>query len=123
MDEYSVTNRAWASTMPIALTMQELRVVGSSYELEGYEHGDIAASLILVDAPPGSGPRLHRHPYAEIFVIASCRRLDMDDHVSTASDERESFLRRSAVDGAIRSPCTEGRGLSIVSELVKGERM
>jgi mannose-6-phosphate isomerase-like protein (cupin superfamily) len=69
MDERHVTNRPWASAMPIVLTMHALRSGGGSYELEGCAHGDIAASLIFVDGPPGSGPRLHRHPYAEIFVI------------------------------------------------------
>ena len=26
-------------------------------------------SFIVVDAPPGGGPRLHRHPYEEVFVV------------------------------------------------------
>jgi mannose-6-phosphate isomerase-like protein (cupin superfamily) len=26
-------------------------------------------SVIVVDAPPGGGPRLHRHPYEEVFVV------------------------------------------------------
>jgi quercetin dioxygenase-like cupin family protein len=25
--------------------------------------------LILVDAPPGDGPKLHTHPYEEVFVV------------------------------------------------------
>jgi mannose-6-phosphate isomerase-like protein (cupin superfamily) len=24
---------------------------------------------MVIDAPPGSGPKLHRHPYEEVFVI------------------------------------------------------
>ena len=23
----------------------------------------------MVDAPPGGGPKLHRHPYEEVFVV------------------------------------------------------
>ena len=42
---------------------------GSSRELEGYLHGETPASLIFFEGPPGSGPSLHRHPYAEIFVL------------------------------------------------------
>jgi mannose-6-phosphate isomerase-like protein (cupin superfamily) len=42
---------------------------GGSGEFQGFAYGDIGASLIIVDAPPGGGPRLHRHPYAEIFLI------------------------------------------------------
>ena len=26
-------------------------------------------SLIVIDAPPGGGPRLHKHPYEEVFVV------------------------------------------------------
>lgn len=46
-----------------------LPTVGGAHELEGYLHGDVAVSLIFVEGPPGSGPKLRRHPYAEIFVI------------------------------------------------------
>jgi mannose-6-phosphate isomerase-like protein (cupin superfamily) len=37
--------------------------------VRGYHYGDTSVSLILVDAPPGSGPQLHKHPYEEIFVV------------------------------------------------------
>ncbi len=36
---------------------------------EGYLHEDAGVSCILVNAPPGGGPALHRHPYAEVFVV------------------------------------------------------
>ena len=36
---------------------------------EGYLHEDAGASFILVNAAPGDGPALHRHPYAEVFVV------------------------------------------------------
>jgi mannose-6-phosphate isomerase-like protein (cupin superfamily) len=38
---------------------------------EGCHLGEAHVSLLLVDAPPGRGPRLHRHPYKEIFVVHS----------------------------------------------------
>jgi mannose-6-phosphate isomerase-like protein (cupin superfamily) len=28
-----------------------------------------SVSVLVVDAPPGGGPRLHRHPYEEVFVV------------------------------------------------------
>ena len=37
-------------------------------EFQGYRHG-AGVSFIMVDAPPGGGPRLHRHPYEEVFVV------------------------------------------------------
>ncbi len=51
----------------------QLKVVGTSREFEGYEHGDVDLCFILVDSAPGSGPRLHRHPYAEVFVVQEGR--------------------------------------------------
>jgi mannose-6-phosphate isomerase-like protein (cupin superfamily) len=37
-------------------------------EFQGY-HCDANVSFIVVAAPPGGGPRLHRHPYEEVFVV------------------------------------------------------
>ena len=37
-------------------------------ELQG-RHLGAGVSIIVVDAPPGSGPKLHRHPYEEVFVV------------------------------------------------------
>jgi mannose-6-phosphate isomerase-like protein (cupin superfamily) len=37
-------------------------------EVQGRNH-NAAVSIIVVDAPPGGGPKLHRHPYEEVFVI------------------------------------------------------
>lgn len=44
------------------------RAGGSSRYLEGASHG-LATSLYLAEVPPGLGPRVHSHPYAEIFVL------------------------------------------------------
>ena len=40
----------------------------NSNEVQGHNH-NAAVSVIVIDAPPGSGPKLHRHPYEEVFVI------------------------------------------------------
>ena len=42
-----------------------------SHEFVGAEHGGVPFSVILVHSRPGVGPKLHRHPYAEVFVIES----------------------------------------------------
>jgi mannose-6-phosphate isomerase-like protein (cupin superfamily) len=39
-----------------------------SRRFEGKDHG-VEVSLFLVDATPGGGPKLHRHPYEEVFVV------------------------------------------------------
>ncbi len=40
----------------------------SGYERIGDELG-ASVSFIVVDAEPGRGPALHRHPYEEVFVV------------------------------------------------------
>ena len=42
-----------------------------SHEFVGAEHGDVPFSVILVHSKPGVGPKLHRHPYAEVFIVES----------------------------------------------------
>ena len=43
-------------------------------DFEGYRYGDVASTFIWVQMKPGRGPKLHRHPYAEIFIILEGRR-------------------------------------------------
>ena len=38
-------------------------------ELQGYQFGGVNVCLIFIDLEPGGGPRLHRHPYEEVFII------------------------------------------------------
>lgn len=51
------------------ITLTDLPHSGNSYELEGTHYGGVPASLIFFDGPPDSGPRLHSHPYPELFVV------------------------------------------------------
>jgi mannose-6-phosphate isomerase-like protein (cupin superfamily) len=40
----------------------------TSYGFEGHRH-EAGVLFIVIDAPPGRGPKLHKHPYAEVFVV------------------------------------------------------
>jgi quercetin dioxygenase-like cupin family protein len=42
---------------------------GAAGQFEGYHYGDVAVSFFVSATPPGRGPALHRHPYAEVFVV------------------------------------------------------
>lgn len=55
--------------MPHAITVTDLPYDGNSHDLQGYLHGDAPTSIIFFAGPPGSGPKLHRHPYVEIFLV------------------------------------------------------
>ena len=50
------------------IDMGGLAAGGNAHEFQGYHHG-AGFSFIVVDAPPGGGPRLHRHPYEEVFLV------------------------------------------------------
>ena len=39
-----------------------------AHEFVGAGHGDVPFSVIIVHSRPGVGPKLHRHPYPEVFV-------------------------------------------------------
>jgi mannose-6-phosphate isomerase-like protein (cupin superfamily) len=53
------------------IPLDDLEHSAHSHELAGAEHGDVPFSIILVHSRPGVGPKLHRHPYAEVFVVES----------------------------------------------------
>jgi quercetin dioxygenase-like cupin family protein len=51
------------------LRFDELRNANNSLEFEGADHGGAGLSFFLVDAAPGRGPSLHKHDYAEVFIV------------------------------------------------------
>ncbi len=64
-DEAEGMNSATPAIVPAA----ELRVgTGRTRRFIGAEHA-AAVSYFLVDNEPGQGPDLHRHPYAETWVV------------------------------------------------------
>lgn len=52
--------------MTTVIAFDELEREGT---FEGYLHEGAGASFFLVNLPPGGGPALHRHAYAEVFVV------------------------------------------------------
>jgi quercetin dioxygenase-like cupin family protein len=56
---------------PWVMEFDDLPQTEHAHEFVGAEHGEVPFSIILVRAAPGAGPRLHRHPYPEVFVVES----------------------------------------------------
>jgi mannose-6-phosphate isomerase-like protein (cupin superfamily) len=57
-------------------------------ELVGAEHG-LEITLLFVDAEPGCGPALHRHPYDEVFIVQEGQAtftVDGEQHEARAGD-------------------------------------
>jgi mannose-6-phosphate isomerase-like protein (cupin superfamily) len=44
-----------------------------SNTFEGAKHGPSTVSIILSESQPGDGPRLHRHPYDETWIVQEGR--------------------------------------------------
>ena len=55
------------------LTKTDLVHSETAYEFEGHHYGNAGVSFIVIDAPPGSGPKLHKHPYATTPSAHQCR--------------------------------------------------
>lgn len=53
----------------LILNQSDISTASGVREWEGYHFNETDVSLILVDLPPGGGPRLHRHPYPELFIV------------------------------------------------------
>jgi quercetin dioxygenase-like cupin family protein len=51
------------------LSYDDLTRSNNSLEFEGADHGGAGVSFIVVEAAPGRGPSLHRHDYAEVFIV------------------------------------------------------
>jgi quercetin dioxygenase-like cupin family protein len=51
------------------INKDELPHSGTAHTFEGYLYGDANVSFFLSETPPGRGPKLHAHPYAEVFVV------------------------------------------------------
>jgi quercetin dioxygenase-like cupin family protein len=47
----------------------ELPHSGSAHRFEGYLYDGAEVSFFISETPPGKGPSLHTHPYAEVFVV------------------------------------------------------
>jgi mannose-6-phosphate isomerase-like protein (cupin superfamily) len=62
-------SRRRKGTMTHVISIEELPHGGTAHTFEGYRYDDADVSFFLTDGPPGSGPGLHKHPYAEVFVI------------------------------------------------------
>ena len=55
--------------MKRVLALDDLPHTRHAHELIGADVGDVPFSVILVHSEPGVGPKLHRHPYTEVFIV------------------------------------------------------
>jgi mannose-6-phosphate isomerase-like protein (cupin superfamily) len=51
------------------VNLAQLPLSNIAREFVGDDHDGVPITFLVVDAPPGRGPALHKHPYAEVFII------------------------------------------------------
>jgi quercetin dioxygenase-like cupin family protein len=54
--------------MSPVIDVEELRTSHTTHLMEGHAYG-AGVSFFLIEYPPGCGNSLHRHPYAEVFIV------------------------------------------------------
>ncbi len=61
------------------INLEQLPFVGMSYEFVGETEG-APISAYIVNAKPGQGPQLHKHPYVEVaFTLEGCATITVGD--------------------------------------------
>jgi mannose-6-phosphate isomerase-like protein (cupin superfamily) len=55
------------------IPFDELPLSNIAREFVGDDHGGVGICAILVQAPPGRGPSLHKHPYDEVLITQEGR--------------------------------------------------
>jgi len=60
---------------------EQLPFQGMSHQFVGADNGAVGISAYFVNAPPGRGPRRHRHPYDKVVIVREGRaRWTVDGH-------------------------------------------
>ena len=72
------------------IKQDQLPLSNIARELVGADHGGAGVCVIFVDAPPGGGPKLHKHPYEEVFIT-------LEGEVTLLADGREIVARAGEI--------------------------
>lgn len=54
--------------MPKIINIDKLPSTSMSWKFEGINFNNANVSFFIIEAEPGKGARLHKHPYEEIFI-------------------------------------------------------
>ena len=55
--------------MALLLDLADMRRSPTAWLFQGGAHGGAPVSFFVTHTPPGRGPGLHVHPYAEVFLV------------------------------------------------------
>ena len=55
--------------MATVIALEDIKSSPTAACFLGRDHGEPGVSFFVTRTPPGGGPTLHTHPYAEVFVV------------------------------------------------------
>jgi mannose-6-phosphate isomerase-like protein (cupin superfamily) len=55
--------------MTLVINKTDLPGDAISRSFQGQQYNNATVSFLIVETQPGNGPRLHSHPYEEIFIV------------------------------------------------------
>jgi quercetin dioxygenase-like cupin family protein len=71
------------------IRQEQLPFQGMSHQFVGADNADVGISAYFVNAPPGRGPRRHRHPYDKVVFVREGRArwtVNGEDHEAGPGD-------------------------------------
>jgi quercetin dioxygenase-like cupin family protein len=99
--------------MPAPISASELPGDEVASRFEGADHG-AAVSFFLTRFPPGGGPRPHRHPYEETFIVeAGTASFTVDGETVDVGADQIVVVPAGAVHGFVNSGADTLRLISI----------
>jgi mannose-6-phosphate isomerase-like protein (cupin superfamily) len=93
---------------------EALPFVGMSHQFVGADQGNVGMSAYLVDAPPGRGPRLHRHPYDKVAFVREGRGRWTVDEVSFEAGPGDILVIKA---GEVHTFLNIGEGQLVVHDV------
>jgi mannose-6-phosphate isomerase-like protein (cupin superfamily) len=110
--------------MTVVRPFTELRSAAGNVLFEGARDG-VELSVFVTAFPPGGGPRLHLHPYAEVFIVEEGEAtfvagdetlVATGGHVLVVEPEVPHTFRNSG-DGTLRVVSVHPRGEVVQTDL------
>jgi mannose-6-phosphate isomerase-like protein (cupin superfamily) len=84
--------------MAVVRALADMEVSPTASLFEGRKYADVELSFFVTSTPPGGGPPLHVHPYAEVFLVQE------GTATFTAGDERLVVTEGHVVVVAAETP-------------------